>query len=189
MKNAGMLFLAAAGLGGLLIFGRKGPAKASTKGLWPGEPEPYPSAKDPLDNVCDPADTFEKPGVQVFRRVVLERFGGYDAGIVRSCSVGGPSEHHEGRAWDWGVLAYQGKPAAHVVAGLDAMLANDAEVLRRAGVDYFIYNRRQWRAYPPRGYSPYTKPGGSPHIDHVHFSFTRAGADGLTSWYQNPVIP
>ncbi len=128
---------------------------------------------------CDPT---EKPGAQAFRELVLSKFGGRDGGISRSCSAPGTSEHKEGRAWDWMIPT----PAA-----ADACLAwlleaeGDAEHARarRYGVQYLIYNRQLWAAYPPRGWRPYTKPGGDPHTDHVHFTFSWDGARKLTTGY------
>lgn len=189
MKNVGLLAMGALGLGGLLLFGKKKSASAGPS-IWPGPAEGFANL-EPADEVCDPSDIFPKPGAIMFRDAVISRYGGYDAGIPRACAVPGRSEHHEGRAWDWGILPYQGLPAANVEGGLETLLANDAEILRRAGVMNLIYNRRIWRAYntptDKRGWGPYG--GASPHTDHVHFSFTRAGGDGLTSWYQNPVMP
>jgi hypothetical protein len=147
---------------------------------WSKDVEPYAPA-DPA-TTCDPSP---KPGVELFRAWVLASRGGYDAGISRACDTGARSEHHEGRAWDWGILAYKehaavGTPA--VEAFLAALLANDAELARRAGIQYMIFNRRIWTAFRhAEGWRSYTGP--SPHTDHVHFSFSRAGARGETSLY------
>lgn len=150
-------------------------AERPDTGRWDGEAEPFATYEPPTS--CDPAP---KPGVKVFRSWVLSKFGGYDAGIARDCATGGTSEHHEGRAWDWGVLPFRGQPRALVEEGLAALEANDFELLRRAGVMYVIWNRKIWRAYGTRQWEPYN--GKSPHTDHVHFSFNRAGAMGTTSF-------
>ena len=78
--------------------------------------------------------------------------------IRRDCSVGGPSEHKEGRAWDWGVAATN---------------AGD--------------RRRIWASYrAEEGWRPYV--GANPHTDHIHFSFSWAGARKQTSyWGGTPV--
>ena len=61
-----------------------------------GPPDPYA----PLEPVatCDPTP---KPGVMAFRDWTLANWGGRSGGIARDCSIGAPSKHHEGRAWDW----------------------------------------------------------------------------------------
>jgi hypothetical protein len=70
-----------------------------------------PSGSGPLDDLApnQPQTTCSppaKPGVDGFRRIVLTAFPGTPSyGVSRDCSVGGPSEHKEGRAWDWGVAA------------------------------------------------------------------------------------
>jgi hypothetical protein len=129
---------------------------------------------------CDPDP---KPGVRAFRAFVLARFGGGDLGISRDCAIGGPSEHHEGRAWDWGTT-----PGPESLAFLSWLLGPDAAtgephgVARRAGVMYAIFNHHIWRAYGARTWEPYSGP--NPHTDHVHLSFSRAGAAGQTSFYR-----
>jgi hypothetical protein len=128
---------------------------------------------------CDPSP---KPGVVQFRNYVLARFGGRDLGIGVPCtSTTKPSEHTEGRAWDWGV-----SPGAVADTFLEWLLAAEGDephaILRRAGVMYVIFNRRMFRAYGPREWLPYS--GTNPHVDHVHLSFSRAGASGATSFYR-----
>ncbi len=156
----------------------------------PGLPPPSPgvSPLPPLDDYaaldrqtdCNPV---EQPGAIALRQRVLEQIGGYDAGIVRGCDVGGTSEHKEGRAWDWGCSPAQ---AARLFAWLlapDALGRPHANA-RRAGIMYLIYNRRIWRAYRERAWMAYS--GSSPHTDHVHLSLSRAGGAGLTSLYASP---
>lgn len=136
---------------------------------------------------CDPV---AKPGVKMFREWVIGRWKerpGSPQNIIRDCSQGSPSEHWEGRAWDFMI------PRLDVGQSLvDTLLAPDAEgrpnaLARRAGIMYLIFNRRMWRAYPYQGapsgtWTPYNGP--SAHTDHVHFSFSRAGARGETSLYR-----
>ena len=68
-----------------------------------------PSCSGPLDDLApyQPQTTCSppaKPGVVGFQRIVLASFPNTPSfGISRACSVGGRSEHKEGRAWDWGV--------------------------------------------------------------------------------------
>ncbi|GKQ39634.1 hypothetical protein [Streptomyces sp. A012304] len=53
---------------------------------------------------------------------------------------------------------------------------------------YMIWNRRIWMANRPgAGWQPYR--GANPHTDHVHFSFSWAGARKETSWRKGPVVP
>lgn len=127
--------------------------------------------------ICDPTP---KPGVRKFRDFVLRTFGGADLGIVRACTgatLEKQDEHMGGRAWDWGTTPDSPEAAAF----LSWLLGNDAEMARRAGVMYVIFDRQIWRAYGPREWQAYTGP--SPHTDHVHLSFSRAGAAGETSFY------
>lgn len=124
---------------------------------------------------CDPT---EKPGVQAFRRFILANFGGVDDGIVRDCETGGNSGHKLGKAWDWGVLL--GNPD---VSGMfDFLLGNDAEIFRRAGITYLIWQRQIFNDHNSRVWTPYN--GADPHTSHVHFSFGTPGAYGQTSFFQ-----
>jgi hypothetical protein len=125
------------------------------------------------ETTCDPT---AKPGVVAFMKHVLARFGGTNLGIIRECG-GSTSGHTAGMAWDWGVLSGN----AQVPEMLEWLFANDAEILRRAGIMYVIYDRRIWNTRD-RVWQNYT--GKSPHTDHVHISFGRAGAMGQTSFYQ-----
>jgi hypothetical protein len=151
-----------------------------------GPVDPFASSDPTPPGACDPT---AKPGVLLFRQWVIGRWGerpGSPQNILRDCKTGAPSEHWEGRAWDWMV-----PNAAAAEAFLAELLATSAEdepaaLARRAGVMYLIWNHRMWRAYahagnPPGSWAPYTGP--NPHTDHVHLSFSRAGARGETSFY------
>jgi hypothetical protein len=139
-----------------------------------GPVEPW-KAHEPL-GTCDPV---ERAGVRAFRTWVLDALGGTDLGIARQCQAGAAatSKHHEGRAWDWG-------PPSRSAADdlLAALLANEAEGARRAGIVVIIWQREIW-GQRTRKWLPYTKPGGDPHTGHVHFGFSWAGARGETSFY------
>lgn len=139
---------------------------------------------------CDPVT---KPGTDAFRGLMLTTYGGRDLGVTRGCDVAGISEHEEGRAWDWGLDATV--PAEKAVAdqalawllapGPDGVAALNA---RRLGVMYLIYNRRIWGAYrSAEGWRPYT--GGESHSDHIHVSFSWAGARRSTSWWTGAAGP
>ncbi len=143
----------------------------------------------------------DKPGVVAFRKLVLKAYPatGYGS-ISRGCSIGGNSEHKEGRAWDWGVNAgnaSQKRAAENLFEWLFAKdtYGNSYAMARRLGVMYIIFNRRIW--FPGTGWSVYCKqkPRGCvspsdgglrhPHTDHVHFSFTWDGARKHTTFW-NP---
>jgi len=131
-----------------------------------------------------------KPGVTAFKDLVLATYPCTSSGgIVRGCSVGGKSEHKEGRAWDWMIKA--GHPAADAL--LSWLLATDAHGnkhanARRLGIMYMIFNHKMWRAYSPgSGWQPYS--GSNPHTDHVHFSFSWDGANKKTGFWSAPAAP
>ena len=145
---------------------------------------------------CSP---WAKPGVVAFQRMVLAAYPATGVGsISRDCAVGGQSEHKEGRAWDWGVnvgIASQRAAAEDLLdwlAEADAY-GNRAAMARRLGVMYAIWNRRIW--FPGSGWSTYCveRRGACrdpddgdvrhPHTDHVHFSFTWAGAKKKTTFW------
>jgi hypothetical protein len=171
--------------------GRLGAAVPQVAGL-------PPSGAGPLDDLapyqpqstCDPPP---KPGVVGFQQIVLAAFPATSSfGISRDCSIGGRSEHKEGRAWDWGVAVNNpGERAAarRVFRWLFGADANGRPfaMARRLGVMYIIYNRRIWGSYrADEGWRRYV--GVNPHTDHVHFSFSWEGAGKQTSyWDGSPV--
>lgn len=158
-----------------------------------GKPvDPYAPQQTNHPGVCDPS---AKEGVKLFRQWAIDKWGQNPGtashptpeNIVRGCT-GGTSEHEQGRAWDLMTLSKE-----HGQTIVDALLAPDpvtgeADALaRRAGIMYIIWNKQMWRAYPHAGspsgtWAPYTG-GESAHTDHIHFSFSIDGADGLTSLY------
>lgn len=131
---------------------------------------------DPID--CDPR---ERRGVNLFLRWVLRELGGGSLGTGRPCDTGPvPSDHWSNRAWDWKMAASSADDQAIVHALFDWLFDNDAEYFRRLGLKYIIWDHHIWRG-GSGGWQDYTGP--NPHIDHVHFSFGHAGADGKTSMY------
>jgi hypothetical protein len=144
---------------------------------------------------CDPD---AEPGVIAFRSRVLGKYPWTgDSGISRGCSVGGQSEHKEGRAWDWRVNAGSEHDVAAVKDLFSSLFAkdeygNEHALARRLGVMYLIWNRKIW--FPGSGWRTYCvqKPRGCvdegdlrhPHTDHVHFSFTWDGAKKNTTYYK-----
>lgn len=150
--------------------------------------DPYAPQETNHPGVCDPV---AKPGVLAFRRWALTTWGerpGSPQNIVRACSKG-QSEHEQGRAWDLMTNSLE-----HGQAIVDALLAPEGAephaLARRAGIMYMIFGGKMWRAYPHGGlpsgsWSPYSGgESGSMHYDHIHFSFSKAGADGQTSLYR-----
>jgi hypothetical protein len=130
-----------------------------------------------------------KPGVTGFAQLILRAYPGTrNLGTGRACNVGGKSEHKEARAWDWGVRANNAAELAKANSMLNWLLATDRHgnrhaLARRLGVMYIIWNRKMWRAYQPsNGWQSYSGP--NPHIDHVHISFSWAGARKQTTWWQ-----
>ena len=130
-----------------------------------------------------------QPGVAAFRDLVLETYPCTgDAGSLRECTLGGQSEHKEGRAWDWRV-SYP-HPAADAL--IEWLLKTDQNGTphanaRRLGLMYIIWNRQIWRAYRAKaGWSPYS--GSNPHRDHMHFSFSWEGALQHTSYWHDATI-
>ena len=117
-----------------------------------------------------------------------------DSGISRACDVGGTSEHKEGRAWDWHVSSFTQDATArellHWLLATDKYGNKNARA-RRLGIMYMIYDKRIWGAYrASEGWRPYSCSGVTGcHQDHVHFSFSWAGARERTSWWSgNPVL-
>ncbi|MDX6201408.1 MAG: hypothetical protein QOJ83_908, partial [Frankiales bacterium] len=138
---------------------------------------------------CDPV---AKPGVKAFLNLLLAAYPdtGSD-GIVRDCGIGGQSEHKEGRAFDWQVSATNPTDVKHVNDLMAWLLATDRygnkdAMFRRLGLMYMIWNKRIWKSYQAdRGWQPYS--GVSEHTDHVHFSFSWAGARKATSYWTGHV--
>jgi hypothetical protein len=157
-----------------------------------------PSGSGALDDLApyQPQTTCSppaKPGVDGFRKLVLTAFPGTpNFGISRDCSVGGRSEHKEGRAWDWGVAATDPRGRAAANEALKWLFQAHPTgrrwaMARRLGVMYIIYNRRIWASYrAEEGWRPYA--GANPHTDHIHFSFSWAGARKQTSYWDGTPV-
>ncbi|HTF58362.1 MAG TPA: hypothetical protein VK713_00455 [Actinomycetes bacterium] len=180
------------------------PPPASGRPARPGAAAPLaaaalpPPGTGPLDDLapyqpqttCSPRP---KPGVVGFQRIVLASFPAtHSSGISRACSIGGHSEHKEGRAWDWAVTV--GNPSHRAAARQVFTWLFRADpsgrrfaMARRLGVMYIIHNRRIWGSYrATEGWRPYV--GANPHTDHVHFSFGWAGARKRTSWWDGTPV-
>lgn len=167
----------------------------------PGKPPPSPgvlptpafgssidglAAYDPQNTCYDTA----QPGVVGFRDIVLGTFPTTgDSGLLRACSVGGRSEHEEGRARDWKVSVGDPADVASVEKVMDWLFATRGghkwAYARRLGIMYIIFNSRKWGAYKAEeGWRPHPCSGDTDcHRDHVHFSFRWEGARKQTSWW------
>ncbi|WP_248580317.1 hypothetical protein [Nocardioides sp. InS609-2] len=137
----------------------------------------------------------DKPGAVALATWLTAHGGGWGA-ISRPCG-GGVSEHAEGRAFDWVLSAENPADVALVDATLVELFAPDLEgnphaLAREMGIMYIIWNDRMYASYDafePKRYqssscrkrrlcSPTLR-----HRDHVHFSLSRQGGRGLTSFY------
>lgn len=134
-----------------------------------------------------------EPGVAAFEKLVLATYPNTTSlGDMRSCAVGGVSEHEDGRAWDWGadhrVPAQRaaGESLLHWLFATDADGNRDA-MFRRLGLMYVIWNKRMWGSWDQR-WEPYACSGVTDcHVNHIHFSFGWAGALEKTSFWTGTV--
>ncbi|MEJ2578321.1 MAG: peptidoglycan-binding protein [Kineosporiaceae bacterium] len=148
---------------------------------------------------CDPT---AKPGVTSFGRLLQRTYPGTSYAISRACGADGiASEHYEGRALDWFVSVRDGSGRVRARALLDWLLATDSAGhtyanARRLGVMYVIWNNQIWGSYATSaGWRPYASCAAHPerswdtacHRDHIHLSFSWAGARGRTSFWTRSV--
>ena len=154
---------------------------------------PSPPASLPIEDYAAPTSPrscagVARPGVKKLRDFVISNLGGKSLGIVRSCAVrhaGKLSDHHEGRAWDWGLMASDPEDRARAQVFLDWLFSPDEAGnpdanARRIGLTYIIWDRKIWSTRG-RQWRDYT--GYSPHTDHIHMSLGWPGARGQTSFY------
>lgn len=138
----------------------------------------------------------EKKGPRTLRRLLDATYGARSSNILRACSAA-HSGHEEGRALDWMVNARVPEELALGDAFMTWLAApdefgNPAAMARRLGIQYVIWNNGMWR--PSTGLT--TEYGGCTartkrfkrydntcHRNHVHVSFSWAGALGRTSFY------
>jgi outer membrane biosynthesis protein TonB len=157
----------------------------------PRAPHRYSSSIEQLagyspQRTCSP---WAKPGTTAFANLLLRTYrSSRSLGIVRSCGVGGTSEHKEGRAFDWGVSIHSARDRRAVRSLMTWLLQRDRygnryAMARRLGIQYMIWNRRIWGSYSASsGWRRYT--GSNPHTDHVHFSLSWKGARKKTSFWR-----
>ena len=180
----------AASLGLLAALAPALPAAAAPATVSPG-PAIEGLAPYQGQTLCDPV---ARPGAVRLRDLVLASYPGTgDSGITRPCTVGGASEHKEGRSWDWRVSTADPVQVAQVDELMTWLLApdefgNTAAMARRLGVMYMIWDSQVWKSYQAgKGWQRYV--GASPHTDHVHFSLSWAGAYAQTSYWTGTVAP
>lgn len=142
-------------------------------------------------DTCDPT---AKPGAVSIRDFLIKTYpASGDYGITRACNIGGTSEHKEGRAFDW-KLNYNNATQRDIAeTTIDWWTDTDQHgnacaIARRQGIMYFIWNSKIWGAYrspnsscKTAGWKAYT--GTNPHTDHVHISWSWAGAKKQTTWW------
>jgi hypothetical protein len=142
-------------------------------------------------STCNPAP---KAGTLALSRLVMAAYpGSGSSGIARDCSIGGRSEHKEGRAWDWAVSYANPRQRAQAADFVHWLFATDvygnrfAEA-RRLGVMYVIWNHKIWSAAQANaGWRKYT--GADPHTGPMHISLSWAGALKRTSYWTGAVSP
>jgi hypothetical protein len=146
--------------------------------------EPFASCK--TETACDTPPEV-KPGVKAFAEFVMKNLGGGNSGYVRACGTK-PSGHYTGKAWDWTVSATKSEDISRVDSLMSWLLDNNSEMWKRAGICYLIWNRYRLPNYHVLPESPVYMDwvpyqGINPHTDHVHISFSEAGALGQTSFF------
>lgn len=148
---------------------------------------------------CLASNAYDKPGPIALRNLLLATYGTnvggltVFTGITRPCD-GTLSEHHEGRALDWGMDYRNAGMRADGQAVLKWLFATDSAghtfaIARRLGIMYVIWNKQMygsWTDYQPRPYACGTDPTAC-HVNHMHFSFDWAGARAQTSFFTGKV--
>jgi hypothetical protein len=134
-----------------------------------------------------------QPGVVALKDLLIATYGYHVWGIVRDCAIGAQSEHKEGRALDFGFDYFDNVERTEAEELLAWLLRPDRyghpnALVRRLGIMYVIWDDRIWKAYQAsKGWQDYGPCGGrtgrSCHRDHIHFSFSRAGAAARTTWW------
>jgi len=143
-----------------------------------------------------------RPGVAAFTRWLSRWAGGASWGTYR-CEKWGKrsaSLHAENRALDWHLNASnpaEKREARRIITMLLApdRAGNEHALARRLGIQEIIWDCSYWGAGSPEfgRYSPCFGKSGKPrkrvnrtvaHRDHIHFGFTKAGANGRTSFWR-----
>lgn len=129
---------------------------------------------------CDPVD---RPGVTAFALLLSQHYGRPAYSGARPC-IDYASFHHDGRALDWALDAWDPVDRQIADSTITWLTDNDGEMAHRFGLEYLIWNGLIWSA-DSRTWSFYT---ANPHTDHIHFSFTWDGAQMRTSWWTGVAV-
>jgi hypothetical protein len=147
-----------------------------------------------------------RPGTVALGKLIAATYPAYPTiGFERDCSVGGQSEHKDGRALDWMVSVRVADQKATADAFLKWLLATGPDgtpnaMARRLGVMYIGWNDQIWRGYGKTGWSELFDCQTNPdkkataydntcHRNHIHISLSWDGAAGMTSFYDGtPVL-
>lgn len=185
--------------------GAPAPAVGLPPAAVPTPPVPYPATVDlpPRYEGQDSCDSAPKPGAQRLSDLIKATYGAdQTVWIPRNCSVGGQSEHKEGRAVDWMVDVRDSAQRAKAETFLNWLLGPDASGVAygnamRIGVMYIGWHDRMWRGYDIekgwtelKGCFSKSSPGMDTtcHRDHIHISLSWDGAAGLTSFWDSTPI-
>jgi hypothetical protein len=172
------------------VAGGLAPAAQAAPANGPDAPAPAPARIEPFatyqpQSTCDPKP---KPGTLALADTLLAYYNaGRNGGISRNCSIGGRSEHKEGRAFDWMLSVNQAAERATAEQFVDWLLGDGPNGesgynARRLGVMYVIWNGRIWSAsHATAGWLRYRGP--NPHVDHIHISLSWSGAMKRTSFW------
>jgi hypothetical protein len=152
--------------------------------------------------ICSPS---VKAGAAKLAALLKATYGPASIGIGRACSVGGQSEHKEGRALDWMQSIRVPAQRAHVQAFLAWLLAPGADGLpggmaRRLGVMYLGWNNHFWASYrADAGWTDLKGCSTDPakkassydtycHRNHLHISLSWEGASAYTSFWSGSAL-
>jgi hypothetical protein len=140
-----------------------------------------------LQDTCDPT---AKPGVTGLRDIRNAAYGTHTSYIALACGGESGNEHYEGRALDYRLNAANANDRAVADDILSWLMATDRHGnqhanARRLGIMYILWNRQRWSAYRAAdGWQPCcSQPSDDPHTDHIHISFSWAGARKQTTWW------
>lgn len=128
---------------------------------------------------CDPQD---RPGITAFAMLIGDHYDRPAYSGSRPC-VAYNSFHHDGRALDWALSAYDPMDRRLGDAVALWLTENDGEMAARFGIENLIWNRQVWDRW--NGWQIYA---GHPHDDHIHFAFTWDGAQMNTSWWTGVAV-
>ena len=171
----------------------------------PAVPADLPAVVDPLpgyqgQGICDPTP---KSGSLALAQLIKDTYGSLATSvwIPRDCSIGGRSEHKEGRAVDWMINQRIPMQDQAAEAFIDWLLAPDENgnqfaMARRLGVMYIGWGDEIWESYR-QGWSELKGCYSTPepaydnycHRNHIHISLSWDGAAARTSFWGGSPTP